>query len=626
MNSLVYGFVGKILRVDLTKEKVAAEKLNVEEARKYVGGRGLGTKILFSETRALTDPLSPENKLIFMTGPLTGTPIPGNPHYCIITKSPLTYALAEAHASGFFGPFLKFAGFDGIVFEGAACKPVYLWIHEGEAEIKEARCVWGKTTHETEATLKSEIGEMRASVASIGIAGENKVPYASIINDLSRAAGRCGVGAVMGSKKLKAVCVYGRSRINLFDRERYKEMSRRVINRIAESPLGKSLAKYGTSAGILRHNTVGDLPTKNFRMGVFGGAEQISGERMTETILEKTNTCYNCPVRCKRDVAVKSGPYKGEFHSGPEYETLVSFGSLCMNDNLESIAYANHLCNLYGIDTISTGNIIAFAMECYEKGLISKKDTDGIDLTWGNHAAIIKVIKKIAIREGFGDLLSKGVKAAAEYIGRGAEAFAVHVKGLEVPYQDPRGKWGMGLNYAVSNRGASHNESADDRSFTRENILPEIGLTQKLDPVSTKGKAFLIMKTQDLNAILNSLILCFFATNPANGLTTISELVELVNCATGWNMTLDEFMTTGERIYNLGRAFNIRENKTSYDDMLPRRLSEPIIGGPLEGTKLPETELIRMVHEYYALRGWNAQTGVPAREKLEELGLHFTID
>jgi len=619
----MYGSTGKLLRVDLTRERIQQESITEKDVRLFFGGRGLGTKILYERLEPGIDPLGPKNLLLFMAGPIVGTMIPGNSRHCVMCKSPLTGGLGEAHAAGFLGPQIKFAGYDGIIVEGAAKSPKYIYVSDEGTEIQDASRIWGKTTHETEAIVKKEIRQPRASVASIGIGGENLVRYACVLSDLHRAAGRTGVGAVMGSKRLKALAVYGKKRVPVAKQAEAIKLTKEITAKLLNYPAVQNLHKYGTAFGVPGLNAQGILPTKNFREGAFDGAAEISGEAMTARILKRAATCYACPVACIRVVEVKEGPYKGDFNDGPEYETVASFGSLLMNPNLESIAMANHLCNLHSVDTISVGVAIAFAMECYEKGILTKRDTGGLDLTWGNHGAVMRLIERIAKREGIGNVLADGVKRAAEKIGRGSEEFAVETKGLEIPLHEPRGKKGVGLSYATANRGGVHTECGHDTDFERANVVPELGIVKPVSRFSWEDKVDIIKKTQDLAAVSNSMILCRFTSFPTYRPTTVTDLVNVVRYVTGWDFTVEEFMRVGERVNNLGRMFNAREGMRRKDDRLPKRFSEPLLKGTSEGQKIPPDELNRVLDEYYALRGWNKQTGVPTLEKLKELDLGF---
>ena len=449
------GYNGKILRVDLTSGTIRTEEPGELVYRTYLGGGGLATYYLLRELKPGIDPLSADNILIFASSVISGAPIAGMVRYTVAAKSPLTGAYGEAEAGGFWGPELKFSGFDAIVITGKAEKPCYLWINDGKAEIRSAERVWGLETGLAQEAIREEVGEKRARVALIGPAGENLVRYACVVNELKHANGRTGMGAVMGSKNLKAVAVRGTAKMAIHDPEKLSEISKNLAELIGQHGPNKMLHKLGTSNLLMAINNQGILPTRNFRCGSFEGAGKISGERMAETILKREGGCYACAVRCKREVEVPSGPYAtSSRYGGPEYETLSSLGSLLLIDDLMAIAKGNELCNRYTLDTISTGAAIAFAMECYEKGILTAADTEGIAFAFGNPEAMLKGIEWIAFRRpGLGNLLADGVRAAAAMIGKGSEAFAFHIKGQELPMHDPRGKTGQGLSFAVSPTG-----------------------------------------------------------------------------------------------------------------------------------------------------------------------------
>jgi aldehyde:ferredoxin oxidoreductase len=622
----LYGFRGKLLRVDLENEKIIDQTIPSDDYAQYLGGRGLGVKILYDELVPGIDPLGSENLLLFMAGPLQGAIIPGQTRYVAMAKSPQSNGLAEAHAAGNIGPEMKYAGYDGIIVQGISERPVYLWLHDGKAELRDADSLWGTTTHETEQLVKAEINAPRASVASIGVGGENLVKFACIMSDLSRAAGRTGVGAVMGSKKLKAVAIHGSKKaIPLANRELVVELSQEYSKRLLSNDGVMNMQKYGTPFGVPVLNASGILPTKNFQTGFFEGADKISGEAITRTMQKGVFGCMGCPVRCWRVVEVKEGKYKGDFNDGPEYETVASLGSLCLNDNLEAIAYANHLCNLHSIDTISTGNVIAFAMECYEKGLITDTDTKGIKLNWGDPDVMIEMIDHIARRKGFGNVLAEGVKPAAQTVGRGAEAFAVEVKGVEVPMHEPRGKKAVGLMYATAARGAVHTDAAHDTGFERPNVAPEIGLIKAYSRKDIEGKPKITVRAQDATAIQNSLVLCSFTSNITFRPATIADYIKWLGAITGLEYDVCELMTVGERINNLARVFNVREGISRSDDYLPPRFATNMLSGASAEQTIPKQDLDKMLNEYYSLRGWDQKTGEPTAETLRRLGLEHTI-
>jgi len=630
MGEKLFGYAGKILRVNLMDEKIIEEKLDHDVARSFLGGRGLGSKILFDELKSSVDPFSPENKLIIATGVATGIPFPGNARYVVMAKSPLTGILGEANAGGFFGPELKFSGYDAIIVEGKAEDPVYLWIHNGEVEVRNASHLWGKITGQTQRIIKDEVNDARARVLCIGPAGENLVRYACLISDMVHAAGRSGIGAVMGAKNLKAIAVRGTKKIEWADEKRVRELAKKASKEVWEGAYGDLLYKHGSAGDLDDLNESGRLPTMAFRRCTFEGAKKITGETMTETILVGRITCYACPIAHKRIVKAKEPYVVDPDYGGPEYETAAAFGSLCMNDNLVAICKANELCNKYGIDTISTGVVIAFAMECYEKGILTKDTCNGLELIWGNHKAMIQLIAKIAKREGIGDILAEGVARASKTIGRGSEEFALHIKGQELPMHEPRGKKGVGLSYAVSNRGACHLQCEHDDLFEPEEWLcPEIGLDKTISPrdrlYTGREKAKLVKIGGDLWSLYNCLPTCIYTSYIEGGIK-IKTLTEIVAAATGWDITPRELMIVGERAFNLCRAFNIREGITRKDDTLPKRLMEPLPEGPYKGEAIPENVLNEMLDYYYDLRGWDKKTGIPTKRKLEELGLKYVAD
>jgi aldehyde:ferredoxin oxidoreductase len=607
------GYAGKLLRVDLSSGGLKEQPLDVEKLRGYLGGSALGARILYDELDPSVEPLSPDNLLIFMTGPLTGTACPSCGRYCVCTRSPLTNIWAEAHAAGYWGPELKFAGFDGIVFKGKAEKPTYLMVKDGGYELRDASALWGKDTYETEGALRRELNDERVKVACIGRAGERLSRISSIMNDLGRAAGRCGVGAVMGSKNLKAVAVRG-TRMNVFPAAReaqLREYLRKIYVSIRSHPTVQIYTSYGTDGIMSMMHEYGDVPVKYFSKGEWSeGEKKINGEAMSKTILHKQYACYRCLVACGREVKVTTGKYSGLAGAGPEYETCAAFGLLCMNDDLGAIAKANDLCNRYGLDTISTGNMVAFAMECYEKGLIGKDDL-GMELRWGDPDAIVEIVKQIGEGEGFGAVLGEGVMRASERIGKGAEEFAIHVKGLEVPMHDPRAFKGMGLQYATSHRGACHLRGMFYHIEQGERV-PDLGIHKRYERFTVDDKAEPVIAMQNWHDVLDSLIMCKFAmVAPASALA----MLQLV---TGWEVKLQELIKVGERAYNLKRLINIRYGMTVKDDTLPKRLlSMPLPDGGCKGMVV---ELDRMLPSYYSARGWD-QGGVPTREKLMELGL-----
>ncbi|MBE0478099.1 aldehyde ferredoxin oxidoreductase family protein [Candidatus Aerophobetes bacterium] len=604
----MFGYTGKILNVNLSeKPGVSFENLDEKIARRYLGGCGLAAKIL-QEMDWNTDPFAPENVLVFTIGPLTGTSAPCCSRYVVSAKSPLTGIWGEAHAAGYFGAELKLAGLDGIIIKGRAKSPVYLLIQDDKVEIKNAEHLWGKDTIETQDLLIKEHADKRLRVACIGPAGEKLSRIASIANDYGRFAARCGLGAVMGSKNLKAIAIRGTKKPQIAKKEEFHNFAKQLHQIIIKAPARASLRAYGTDGLMNVLHDFGDVPIQNFRQGFWAqGCHKVSGQFMAETILSGYAACRGCPIGCERKIKIDEGFYAGVSGKGPEYETAASLGPLLLNDNLEAVAKANELCTLYGLDTISTGCTIAFAMECYEKGLLSRKDTDGLDLTWGNHKAMVKMVEKIGQREGIGDILAEGSKRAAEKIGKETEKFALHVKGLEVPMHDSRAFNSWALVYATSNRGACH-ISAPAYWIERGITFPAIALDKPLDRFDAERKAFLVKTFQDFCEVMESLVMCKFSL--CAGIQP-PHITQLLNLATGWNMDINELMRVGERGFNLKRTINTKLGVSRKDDLLPARLSIPHQEGGARGYVV---DLEKMLDEYYELRGWNKE-GIPINKK-----------
>jgi aldehyde:ferredoxin oxidoreductase len=607
----MFGWHGKILRVDLTRETAAVEDVDPQLARDFVGGRGWAIKYLSDEVDPTTDPLAPENVLIFATGPLTATPAPTGNRYMVVTKSPLTGALACSNSGGMYPTEMKRTGFDLFLFQGGASRPVYLWIHDGQAEIRPAEHLWGKDVHEATDILLEET-DPKARVACIGPAGERLVKIAAIMNDKHRAAARSGVGAVMGSKNLKAVVVRGTMEVPLAQPAEMKALSKEVrseVNRDVKK--GSSLREYGTAYVPVVTNELGILPTRNFQTGVFEGTEEISGHVLTEKFLRRAKPCFGCPIACGRDTLVDDPDYGGE-GEGPEYETIAALGSACGVDNLAAVTKANYRCNELGLDTISAGVTIACAMEMYEKGILPESDA-GRPLRFGDADAVIALINEAAYREGFGDLVAEGsYRLASRY---GHPELSVTAKKLEFPGYDPRGSKGMGLLYATSNIGASH--MAGDTAY------PEVfGVPERIDPLAVEGKPHLVHRFEDAFTVIDAAGLCVFLAvrylfEPYADLWPV-RLARLMNYATGAGYTPETLLEAGERVYNLERLFLLGAGFTAADDTLPKRmLEEPLPEGPGKGHVV---ELDRMLPEFYRLRGWD-ENGVPTPEKLASLGL-----
>ncbi len=609
------GYMGKILRVDLTKGKVETEKLDENLARKFIGGSGLATKILYDETGPETDPLGPENRLIFMTGPFAATPVITSGRHHVVTKSPLTGAYTESDSGGTWGPFLKRAGFDGIVVTGKSSKPVYLWVTEGKVEIRDASRLWGMDTYDVEPAVRKETNP-GAVVAAIGPGGEKGVRFASIMNDgkEARAAGRGGAGAVMGSKNLKAIAVFGKMQVEMADPEGLRASLREIGPMVAKNTEG--MRKNGTAGGLASFEALGSLPIQNWKyQGRWEqGAVKIAGPAMTEKILKGNYFCERCVIGCGRKVKVENGPFAPVDGAGPEYETVAMLGSLCMVDDLEAIAKGNELCNRYGIDTISAGGAIAFAMEAYEKGLITKKETGEIEVLWGRGDVMVKLVELIGKREGLGQLLGEGVRIAAQKIGKTAAEYSIQVKGQELPAHDPRCFNAGAVNYATSNRGACH-LAGFSHVFERVLSMPEIGVDQPAPRLEVKGKGELAAKTQNVMGLFDSLKLCKFALFGGLKLTPI---LSWYNMVTGNPMDMPEFLRTAERIFNLKRLYNVRCGISRKDDTLPARMLTLKHEGEGLNPSLPP--LGEMLGEYYKFRGWSEE-GIPLPEKVKELGL-----
>jgi len=627
-----YGYNGKILRVDLTTNKLSVEEPGEVFYRTYLGGGGLASYYLLRELRPGIDPLGPENVLIFASSVISGVPIAGMTRYTVAAKSPLTGGYGEAEAGGFFGPELKFSGFDALIITGKAAKPSYLYIHDGQVELRSAEKLWGLETGPAQEIIREDLKDPRARVALIGPAGERLVRYACVVNELKHVNGRTGMGAVMGAKNLKAIAVRGTNKLEVKNLEKFHELSKSLAEIIGQHGPNKVLRKLGTPNLVMALNTQGLLPTKNFHTGVFEGAEKISGEKMAETILKTEEGCYACAVRCKRAVEIPSGPYATSCeYGGPEYETLSALGSLLCIDDLAAISKGNELCNRYGLDTISTGAVVGFVMECFENGILTRADTDGVEFKFGNAEAMLRGIDWIAFRKpGLGDLLADGVKAAAAKIGNGAEKYALHIKGQELPMHDPRGKTGQGLSFAVSPTGADHIEAPHDTPFAMAGpMLERVAPLGLLEPIPTlefgPRKVRNYVYLQFVWSLYNSLGVCNFVAGPVWALP-LNRLAEVVNSVTGWETSLWELLKVGERTVTMARVFNLREGFGREDDMLPDRLFEPLESGPLKGKAINRKEFEEALTLYYEAMGWDPKEGVPTRGKLAELNLFWLDD
>ncbi len=629
---MLHGFAGKVLHVNLTTGQITVEEPLEEFYRTYWGGSAMGTYYLLKNTPPGADPLGPENTLSFMLSASTGVAISGQSRATATAKSPLSGLIGDSQAGGFWPAELKFAGLDGIVLTGKSPQPVYLWIHDGEAELRDAARLWGtlSVTGEAERAIQQELGDDKIQVAQIGPGGERLVRFAAIMNMSNRAHGRTGMGAVMGSKNLKAIAVRGHGKVSVADREAVTRLARLASTRLPDYPDMKGLQDYGTASVLGYQNSVGGLPTRNYSSGVFEQADDLSGEKMTDTILKENDTCYACVVRCKRVVETE---YKGAkvepFYGGPEYETLGTFGSYCGIGDLSAVALAHQTCDQYGVDTITCGATIAFAMECFEKGLLTLQDTGGIELRFGNADAMLAALDKIVRREGLGDLLANGSAYAARQIGRGAEDLVVAVKNQELPAHMPQVKRSLALVYAVNPFGADHQSSEHDPGYTPESApvslerIAQIGLTApQPDRVLNRQKAELALYTEWNYSFMDTADLCQFVYGPSWQLLGPVEMAELMRAVTGWEMTVNDIQRIGERRLNLMRAFNAREGVGRERDTLPKRLfDQPLKGGPSDGVFITREELETALNEYYELAGWDQATGRPTKAKLEDLGL-----
>ncbi len=625
----MYGWVGKILRVDLSSGKIKEERLQDELLREYIGGNGLVAKILWEELKGGEDPLGPQNKLIFATGPLNGTIWPSSGRLKVAAKSPLSNGWGEGNVGGHLAPYIKYAGYDAVIFEGASERPVYLYIKDEEAELKDASSIWGKDTWLSHKVLEKELGK-GIHTALIGQAGENLVRFAAVIVDKYAAAARSGLGAVMGSKKLKAIVVRGTRDVNVYDQEGFYELAIKAHKKLLEYEFSWSLIEYGTPLLVEIMNSIGRFPTKNCQQGAFPYALEISGDVLKQKYRVREESCFSCPFRCKKYHVVERGRWKCDGGLGLEYESLHALGSRVWNRDVESIIYANSLCNKYGMDTDDTGGVIGFVMELWEKGIITKEDTGGIELEWGNSELIVDLVRKIALREGFGDILAEGTHRVAERFGPEAKKYEMTVKGLDIPAQDGRAQKSMGLSHATANRGADHLTSAEFLSevgfpdailerFERRaqelygrSILPE-----GADRLSPKFKPLMVFDCENLSAVVDSLVICKFTTHWPP-VVYFKEIAEALTLATGMKYTEKDVRLIGERIFMLERAFNLREGFSAMDDRLPERfLKEPAPQGPCKGHVV---ELDEMLKEYYKLRGLD-ERGYPSIEKMKELGL-----
>jgi len=610
------GYIGVLLEVDLSTGRIEKKSLDETFARKYIGGRGFTSRLQYELIPPEVEPLSAANPLIVATGPLTGTRAPAGSRFTIGGRSPLTGILGDANAGGHWGPELKRAGFDVIIFKGKSDRPVYLWLHDGQAELRDASHLWGKDTRQTRAILVQELGgDEEIKVAAIGPAGENLVKFSGLVVDVDHLAARTGLGALMGYKKLKAIAVRGTHPVPLFDKKGFQKTTG-VLNKILlnDRMSGGELATYGTTSLLTLHNTYGGLATRNWQTGVFEGADKIDGVAFNKSgYAEDPTACFSCPCRCDRYATVDEGEFAGTEVGGPEYFTVCSFGSKCGNDDLASILKANELCNLYGLDTASTGGIIGFLMEAWQRGAITAAETDGLDFSWGNYHTIIEMIHRIAFRQGFGDIVAEGIRPLAAYIGHGAEDYAIHVKGMDCVTFDPRALKVYNFRYAVASRGADHLRISAHGAYGLENL--------PVDEAAARMKFW-----QDIVGIPDMMGVCkfpysFYSETAEVTFKKVLELLpELYSLATGWEVSGEDLLTASARMGTVERAFNTRLGLTAKDDVLPRRfLEEPLPEGPKKGQVMDILEPLK--RGFYAAQGWDVTSGIPTHQTLEKLGL-----
>jgi aldehyde:ferredoxin oxidoreductase len=630
---MAYGYHGKILHVDLSAGKLDIEEPDETFYRTYMGGSAMGGYYLLKHTPPHADPLGPENTLSLMDSVITGAPISGQSRVSATAKSPISGLADESASGGFWPAELKFAGFDGIVIHGRSERPVYLWLHaddehpSGQAELRDAAHLWGRFTADVEDAIRDELGDQRVHVLQCGPAAERGILYGALVSNANRVNGRGGMGTVMASKNLKAIAVRGRNRPELADAAALRALARWGAENVDTSGVA-GFKRLGTSIFISGQSRVGGLPTYNWSSGTFEGAESISGERMAETILKKTDTCYSCAVRCKRVVEVTDGPYPVDpRYGGPEYESISTLGSYCGISDLEAVAHANQLCNMYGMDTIACGATIAWAMDCFEQGLLTTDDTEGIELRYGNTEAMVQMVKLIGERTGFGRVLGEGSARAAETLGVG-QNLVVAIKGRELPAHMPQLKRAMALVYAVNPGGADHTVYEHDPGYAGNfpDRMAELGLMDP-QPASAMNaeKVRFTVYSQQLISCVDALCVCKFVYGPAWQLYGPSQFVDAVRAITGWNVSLWELMKVGERRLNLLRAFNAREGAGAEADTMPVKISTPLQGGATDGVAVPQEEFEAAKAHFYRMVGWD-ENGCPTRAKLEELALGWVAD
>ncbi|KJS20784.1 MAG: hypothetical protein VR72_13505 [Clostridiaceae bacterium BRH_c20a] len=608
------GYWNKLLRINLSTKKVTEEEFSQEDAQLFLGGSGLGTKIIYEELSKDSEPLGPENLLIFATGPFQGTGVPGSGKWSVITKSPQTGTFAVSTAGAEWGVKFKQTGYDAVIISGRSPYPVYIIIENDKVEIKTAHRIWGFDAVEAVGLIKKELQNDKVSVAAIGPAGEKLVAIACIVADMHSFAGRCGFGAVMGSKNLKAVVVNGTKQVPIYNKQELTNLNREMSNLLAQNTK-ETFREHGTSVLVGPAEAGGDLPIKYWAGDVWPrGAVKLDAVSYTKQLNAKPWPCRNCPIGCHRHINVTLPDGRLLDGAGAEYESLGMLGSCCLIDDLIAISEANDICNRLGIDTISAGAFVAFIMECYEKGLIKEELLQGLKPEWGSGKVLIELIKQIGNKEKLGSLFSGGIIPAAKYLGSEAERLAVHVKGLDLPAHDPRSFFSLAVNYATSTRGACHLRGFPHCGETGM-ILPEIGLEKASERFSMEGQAKLATIFQDYASALDSLVSCIFMQICGMSLT---DTVKALNAVTGWNYSPQKLMETGERIFNMQRLINIRDGFDRESDVLPERCMEPGKEGFRAGKVL--AEFTQCIEEYYELRDWDKQ-GIPRKQKIQSLKL-----
>jgi aldehyde:ferredoxin oxidoreductase len=601
------GYMGKILHVDLSQRRLWDEPVKEEDARRFVGGSGLAARVIFDMVSPDTDPLGPENPLVFMTGPFVGTAVPSSGRYSVCALSPLTRIWGEANSGGFFGPELRFAGYDGVVITGCSDKPVWLSIVKGKPQLHDASGIWGSDSYKTQEMVRQALGDPKVRVACIGDGGENKVKMAAVMNDHGRTAGRTGMGAVMGAKKLKAIGVRGEAKVPLADPEQLKTLARDIIADMADAILPRALRLAGTAGTVDSMIMYGDMPMRYYQQGDWDKAANLSGLLMAEQYQNRIYACYRCPIGCGRET--RAPKYGVEKVDGPEYETISAFGSLMMIDDLQAVIYASHLCNVHGVDTISTGCTIALACEMFERGILSRADTGGLEIRYGDVAMSHRLIEMIARREGFGDVLAEGSAELAERFG--VPDLAVTVKRLEVAMHDPRSFIGMAVTYALSPCGGSHMQGDMYAVDMGQCELPEIGVEAGDRTESSEDKGRIAVRQQAWRNLYNSLTMCQFQD------IGVERMLAALRCVTGWDLSAEDLSMMGKRILTLKRLLNMRRGITKADDALPALLLKPLAEGGTEGN-VPDMDVL--LRGAYAELGWDPGTGRPAREAIAELG------